>query len=91
MLTIIKTLIKIKKEKGLTWTVDSSSTPSNLQAFLKLSKLFHIPKSHPSVWPPKVHTPNPKLNGKTTRWVHEYFALGASLDKYLKTFNLRFL
>ena len=25
-----------------------------------------IPKIHPSVWPPKMHTPNPKLNGKTT-------------------------
>ena len=91
VLTIIRTLIKIKKEKRLTWTVDSSSPPSNLQAFLELSKLFHVPKSHPSVWPPKMHTPKSNLKGKSTPWVHWYFAIGASLGKYLKTFNSRFL
>ena len=84
MLTIIRTLIKIKKEKDLL----KPKTPPVLPP---ISKLFHVPKIHPSVWPPKMHTPKPKLNGKTTPRVHGYFSLGSSLGKYLKTFNLRFL
>ena len=82
MLHIKWTQIKREKEEGnkLTWSEDSSSPPSTN------SRTQQAPHEQPlkCVASKGAHTKAKRTMARCEPWVHGYFALGASLGKYLK-------
>ena len=93
----LKSLKRKEEDKLLTWSEDSTSPPSNLQhtSFLRLEAPSSLePRTlELELEPPKcvvskgAHT-KAKQQWQDGSWVLQYFALGASLGKYLTTLKL---